>query len=250
MKSELPRKPHESKSESGGPEESAPHETKSESRIEPKRTAHESKSEPAHEIKSDFVELPRRPGTGLLKIRLKTFHPREVLLLYSGQPPETVPAMLKRRRDSGDPVRLILSGSGIRRVSHRTMTETLREGDKDMGLTVVLREYKLKFALAGGSAPPVRADERTRAGCGLGRCWSYEDGKSPAGGPTGQRNGFYRRTAGSTVMTVKLRETKERVTAAEGSSSPGRLQLARGLTGPAGMVTLAPRPFMFPAPHQ
>nr|WP_325220846.1 hypothetical protein [uncultured Oscillibacter sp.] len=85
--------------------------------------------------------LEGRRRTGAAEDEAQDLPPREVLLLYSGQPPETVPAMLKRRRDSGDPVRLILSGSGIRRVPHRTMTETLREGDKDMSLTAARRAW-------------------------------------------------------------------------------------------------------------
>lgn len=72
MKSELSRKPHESKSESGGPEESAPHESKSEFGLRAGGAAHVSKSEPTHETGSepvretepDFVEPPGGPGTG------------------------------------------------------------------------------------------------------------------------------------------------------------------------------------------
>lgn len=103
-------------------------------------------------------------GRGLREVKLKTFLPCEVSPFYSGQPPETILASLRRWQDSGDPVRLILSESDINDAFLiEDVTETLREGDKDVGLTVSLREYKFKSALAalaGGEDPPVRADER------------------------------------------------------------------------------------------
>lgn len=103
-------------------------------------------------------------GRGLREVKLKTFLPCEGSPFYSGQPPETILAMLKRWQDSGDPVRLILSGSDINDAFLiEDVAETLREGDRDVGLTVSLREYKFKSdlaALAGGADPPVRTDER------------------------------------------------------------------------------------------
>lgn len=103
-------------------------------------------------------------GRGLREVKLRTFLPCEGSSFYSGQRPETVLAMLRRWQDSGDPVRFILSESDINDAFLiEDVTETFREGDKDTGLTLSLREYKFKSALAalaGGSAPPVRADER------------------------------------------------------------------------------------------
>lgn len=103
-------------------------------------------------------------GRGLREVKLRTFLPCEGSPFYSGQPPETILSMLRRWQDSGDPVRLILSGSDVNDAFLiEDVTETFREGDKDTGLTLSLREYKFKSALAalaGGSAPPVRADER------------------------------------------------------------------------------------------
>lgn len=68
-------------------------------------------------------------------------------------------------------MRLILSGSDINDAFLiEDVTEVLREGDKDVSLTVTLREYKFKSALAalaGGAAgsgsgggSPAREDER------------------------------------------------------------------------------------------
>lgn len=103
-------------------------------------------------------------GRGLREVKLKTFLPCEGSPFYSGQSPEAVLALLRRWQDSGDPVRFILSESDINDAFLiEDVTETLREGDKDTGLTLSLREYKFKSALAGlagGGGAPVRADER------------------------------------------------------------------------------------------
>ncbi len=104
-------------------------------------------------------------GRGLRAVTLKTFLPSENSPFYAGQPPEAVLAMLKRWQDSGDPVRLILSESDINDAFLlEDVSEILREGDRDVGVSITLREYKFKSALAalaGGDAPPVRTDERT-----------------------------------------------------------------------------------------
>ena len=97
-------------------------------------------------------------------MKLWTFLPCEGSPFYTGQPPETILSMLRRWQDSGNPVCLILFESDVNDAFLiEDVTETFREGDKDTGLTLSLREYKFKSALAalaGGSAPPVRADER------------------------------------------------------------------------------------------
>jgi nucleoid-associated protein YgaU len=88
-------------------------------------------------------------GRGLREVKLTTFLPWETSPFYDGQSPESVLSMLRSWQDSGDPVRLILSGSDINDAFLiEDVTEVLREGDKDVGLTVTLREYKFKSALA------------------------------------------------------------------------------------------------------
>ncbi len=105
-------------------------------------------------------------GRGLREVRLKTFLPAEGSPFYAGQTPETVLSMLKRWQDSGDPVRLIISSSDINDAFLiEDLSETLREGDRDVGLSLTLREYKFKSALAalaggGSAAAPAREDER------------------------------------------------------------------------------------------
>ncbi len=103
-------------------------------------------------------------GRGLREVTIKTFLPCEGSPFYAGQPPEALIAMLKRWQDSGDPVRLIVSKSDVNDAFLiENLTEAFREGDRDVGLSVTLREYKFKSALAalaGGTAAPVRADER------------------------------------------------------------------------------------------
>ena len=108
-------------------------------------------------------------GRGLREVRLETFLPDADSPFYDGTAPQTVLAMLRAWQDSGDPVRLILSGSDINDAFLiEDVSETLREGDRDVGLTLTLREYKFKSALAslaGGSggassATQKRTDER------------------------------------------------------------------------------------------
>ena len=111
-------------------------------------------------------------GRGLREVRLTTFLPSAYSPFFDGKEPESVLAMLKSWQDSGDPVRLIISGSDINDAFLiEDVSETLAEGDRDVGLTVTLREYKFKSALAalaGGSgtassAGTKRTDERTAA---------------------------------------------------------------------------------------
>ena len=94
-------------------------------------------------------------GRGLREVTLDTFLPHGDSPFYNGQSPDTILAMLKRWQDSGDPVRLIISGSDINDAFLiEDVTEVLREGDHDTGVILKLREYKFKSdlaALAGGS---------------------------------------------------------------------------------------------------
>ena len=109
-------------------------------------------------------------GRGLREVRLTTFLPASNSPFFGGQEPETILAMLRSWQDSGDPVRLIISGSDINDAFLiEDLSETLSEGDRDVGLTLTLREYKFKSALAalaGGSggtssaAAQKRTDER------------------------------------------------------------------------------------------
>ena len=105
-------------------------------------------------------------GRGLREVRLETFLPDADSPFYDGTDPQTVLALLRAWQDSGDPVRLILSGSDINDAFLiEDVTETLREGDRDVGLTLTLREYKFKSALAalageGGTGTVSRQDER------------------------------------------------------------------------------------------
>ena len=109
-------------------------------------------------------------GRGLREVKLTTFLPAPNSPFYNGQEPETVLTMLKSWQDSGDPVRLIISGTDINDAFLiEDVSETLAEGDRDVGLALTLREYKFKSALtamAGGSggassaSAQMRTDER------------------------------------------------------------------------------------------
>lgn len=106
-------------------------------------------------------------GRGLREVKLTTFLPHTESPFYNGSAPDTVMDKLRRWQDSGDPVRLILSGSDINDAFLiEDVKETLREGDRDVGLTLTLREYKFKSALAalagesGAAVSAAREDER------------------------------------------------------------------------------------------
>ncbi len=105
-------------------------------------------------------------GRGLREVRLTTFLPDAASPFYSGTDAQTVLTLLRAWQDSGDPVRLILSGSDINDAFLiEDVTETLREGDRDVGLTLTLREYKFKSALAAlageGTSSASGASQRT-----------------------------------------------------------------------------------------
>lgn len=113
-------------------------------------------------------------GRGLRQVKLTTFLPAELSPFFNGVSPETVLTNLKAWQDSGGPVRLIISGSDINDAFLiEDVSETLREGDGDVGLSLLLREYRFKSELAalagklGGSAVSTaqagRTDERTAA---------------------------------------------------------------------------------------
>lgn len=108
-------------------------------------------------------------GRGLREVRIDTFLPCEDSPFYDGLSPITALSRLRDWQDSGDPVRLIISGSDINDAFLiEDVTETLREGDGDVGVVITLREYKFRSALAGvaGAAvnvtasPAQREDER------------------------------------------------------------------------------------------
>lgn len=107
-------------------------------------------------------------GRGLREVSFTTFLPEERSPFYGGTDGAEVLSLLKAWQDSGDPVRLIVSGSDINDAFLiEDVTETLREGDGDITLTLTLREYKFASELAKDADGAVqsagktaRADER------------------------------------------------------------------------------------------
>lgn len=102
-------------------------------------------------------------GRGLREVSFSTFLPSKTSPFYDGTDPQTVLERLRNWQDSGNPVRLILSGSDINDAFLiEDVTETLREGDQDVGLRLTLREYKFKSDLAAlaGTNMALRQDER------------------------------------------------------------------------------------------
>ena len=104
-------------------------------------------------------------GRGLREVKLTTFLPEKHSPFFDGTDAQSVLSMLRRWQDSGDPIRLIISDTDINDAFLiEDLTETLREGDNDVGMTLTLREYKFKSSLAAlaGSGTPAakRQDER------------------------------------------------------------------------------------------
>ena len=90
-------------------------------------------------------------GRGLREVRLTTFLPSAYSPFFDGKEPESVLAMLKSWQDSGDPVRLIISGSDINDAFLiEDVSETLAEGDRDVGLTVTLRVTPQTYTVKKG----------------------------------------------------------------------------------------------------
>ena len=104
-------------------------------------------------------------GRGLREVRFTTFLPRQDSPFYDGTDGAEVLSRLKSWQDSGRPIRMIVSGSDINDAFLiEDVTETLREGDGDIALTLTLREYKFASGLAGeasGAAQDARKTART-----------------------------------------------------------------------------------------
>ena len=101
-------------------------------------------------------------GRGLREVSFTTFLPEERSPFYGGTDGAEVLSLLKAWQDSGDPVRLIVSGSDINDAFLiEDVTETLREGDGDITLTVHLREYKFSSEPAGQTGGTARSVQRT-----------------------------------------------------------------------------------------
>ncbi len=108
-------------------------------------------------------------GRGLTGVTLRTFLPGELSRFFTGTPPASALAMLKRWQDTRRPVRLIISGTDINDSFLITsISQTITEGDDDIGIEVALKEYK--FITLESAVSPVtagglstRADERPGA---------------------------------------------------------------------------------------
>lgn len=157
-------------------------------------------------------------GRGLREVKLVTFLPDSASPFFGGESAETVLSELRRWQDSGDPVRLIISDSDINDAFLiEDVTELLREGDRDVGLALTLREYKLKSALAslageggGAAASPVREEARS-----VPQTYTIRVGDTLWGIATR----FY----GDGTLWRSLAEKN-------GISDPKKLQVGRGLT--------------------
>lgn len=84
-------------------------------------------------------------GRGLREVRLDTFLPRESSPFFHGRSPDAILSLLKSWQDSGDPIRLIISGTDINDAFLiEDASQSFREGDGDVWLSLRLREYKFQ----------------------------------------------------------------------------------------------------------
>lgn len=107
-------------------------------------------------------------GQGLTQVTLSTFLPGVDSRFYQGVSPTQALAMLRRWKEEGLPVELLISGSELgARFLICGLEQTLTEGDRDVGLRLSLQEYKyVAAALQQGQEGPgpgglyLRAEER------------------------------------------------------------------------------------------
>lgn len=105
-------------------------------------------------------------GRGLREVKLETFLPRDGSRFFQGTSPDTILSLLKAWQDSGNPIRLIISGTDINDAFLiEDVSQCFREGDEDIWLTLQLREYKFQSLTTqnqGDSSQSAgREDERT-----------------------------------------------------------------------------------------
>ena len=92
-------------------------------------------------IRGDTVHAAR--GGGLTQVTLATFLPAGNSRFFQGVTPAEVLAMLKRWKENGSPIRLLISGSELGELFLICgLEQTLTEGDQDVGIRITLKEYK------------------------------------------------------------------------------------------------------------
>lgn len=92
-------------------------------------------------VRGDTVHAAR--GGGLAQVTLTTFLPAEHSRFYQGITPAEALAMLHRWKESGAPIRLLISGSELGELFLICgLEQTLNEGDEDVGIRIALKEYK------------------------------------------------------------------------------------------------------------
>lgn len=118
-------------------------------------------------VQGDTVHAAR--GGGLTQVTLATFLPASNSRFFRGVTPAESLAMLKRWKKNGTPIRLLISGCELGELFLICgLEQTLTEGDHDVGIRIVLKEYKYVSmaepdVLGSGSVGGLyrRAEERT-----------------------------------------------------------------------------------------
>ena len=116
-------------------------------------------------IDGESIQAAR--GKGLTQVALETFLPGESSRFYRGTAPEEALALLRQWKENGTPVRLMISGTELDELFLLAeLRQSLQEGDADVGIVILLKEYRFLSlgengtALQGAGGLLVRADER------------------------------------------------------------------------------------------
>lgn len=89
-------------------------------------------------------------GSGLMQVTLETFFPGEESRFYQGVEPQQALATVSRWKTEGSPVRLLISDSDVDGLFLVCALERVfTEGDRDVGVRMVLKEYR--YLTSGGS---------------------------------------------------------------------------------------------------
>lgn len=100
-------------------------------------------------IRGETVHASR--GSGLMQVTLETFFPSEDSRFYQGTEPQQALAMVRRWKEEGSPVRLLISDcevDGVFLVC--ALEQVFTEGDRDVGVRMVLKEYKYLTSAGAG----------------------------------------------------------------------------------------------------
>ncbi len=97
-------------------------------------------------VSGEYVEMGEK---GLMRCTLNTFIPNENSVFYGGIPQQTILSTLISRKDGGNPVQLVIPGVCNDSFFITSLTQSVREGEEDIHLTLELVQQKMLKTSAG-----------------------------------------------------------------------------------------------------